>query len=165
MGQFPPSSETILNRRLLAKVDSRLRAELDHTNGVQLVKVPVSDAVWSTWRRYCDVVGVPMGRGLSVLLHHELGSVVDEDLDGRAEMLKVREARITAWEAELTERDEELKRREQEVAVRERRVAVAEKASRSQPPGKTPPKRGRNEPCWCGSGKKYKKCHGAPQHD
>jgi preprotein translocase subunit SecA len=20
---------------------------------------------------------------------------------------------------------------------------------------------GRNEPCWCGSGKKYKKCHGA----
>jgi preprotein translocase subunit SecA len=24
---------------------------------------------------------------------------------------------------------------------------------------KTP---GRNEPCWCGSGKKYKLCHGAP---
>jgi uncharacterized protein YecA (UPF0149 family) len=23
---------------------------------------------------------------------------------------------------------------------------------------KTP---GRNDPCWCGSGKKYKKCHGA----
>ncbi|HVS64514.1 MAG TPA: SEC-C metal-binding domain-containing protein, partial [Thermoanaerobaculia bacterium] len=23
------------------------------------------------------------------------------------------------------------------------------------------PKLGRNEPCWCGSGKKYKKCHGA----
>ncbi|MDQ4019962.1 MAG: SEC-C metal-binding domain-containing protein [Actinomycetota bacterium] len=22
-------------------------------------------------------------------------------------------------------------------------------------------KRGRNDPCWCGSGKKYKKCHGA----
>jgi uncharacterized protein YecA (UPF0149 family) len=21
-------------------------------------------------------------------------------------------------------------------------------------------KPGRNEPCWCGSGKKYKKCHG-----
>ena len=20
---------------------------------------------------------------------------------------------------------------------------------------------GRNDPCWCGSGKKYKKCHGA----
>jgi preprotein translocase subunit SecA len=22
-------------------------------------------------------------------------------------------------------------------------------------------KLGRNDPCWCGSGKKYKKCHGA----
>ncbi|MFL5561604.1 MAG: SEC-C metal-binding domain-containing protein, partial [Gemmatimonadaceae bacterium] len=25
------------------------------------------------------------------------------------------------------------------------------------------PKIGRNDPCWCGSGKKYKKCHGAEQ--
>jgi uncharacterized protein YecA (UPF0149 family) len=24
------------------------------------------------------------------------------------------------------------------------------------------PKVGRNDPCPCGSGKKYKKCHGAP---
>ena len=24
-------------------------------------------------------------------------------------------------------------------------------------------KPGRNDPCWCGSGKKYKKCHGAKQ--
>ncbi|TAG65149.1 MAG: hypothetical protein EAZ24_16940, partial [Burkholderiales bacterium] len=23
------------------------------------------------------------------------------------------------------------------------------------------PKLGRNDPCWCGSGKKYKHCHGA----
>jgi preprotein translocase subunit SecA len=23
------------------------------------------------------------------------------------------------------------------------------------------PKIGRNDPCWCGSGTKYKKCHGA----
>jgi hypothetical protein len=27
--------------------------------------------------------------------------------------------------------------------------------------GRKPPKVGRNDPCWCGSGKKYKKCHGA----
>ena len=25
-----------------------------------------------------------------------------------------------------------------------------------------PPKVGRNDPCPCGSGKKYKKCHGSP---
>jgi uncharacterized protein YecA (UPF0149 family) len=24
-----------------------------------------------------------------------------------------------------------------------------------------PHKVGRNDPCWCGSGKKFKKCHGA----
>jgi preprotein translocase subunit SecA len=28
-------------------------------------------------------------------------------------------------------------------------------------PARSGPKLGRNEPCWCGSGKKYKKCHGA----
>ncbi|MDR1358846.1 MAG: SEC-C domain-containing protein [Coriobacteriales bacterium] len=22
---------------------------------------------------------------------------------------------------------------------------------------------GRNDPCWCGSGKKFKNCHGAPR--
>jgi preprotein translocase subunit SecA len=26
---------------------------------------------------------------------------------------------------------------------------------------RTGPKIGRNDPCWCGSGKKYKRCHGA----
>jgi preprotein translocase subunit SecA len=26
---------------------------------------------------------------------------------------------------------------------------------------KAGPKVGRNDPCWCGSGKKYKRCHGA----
>jgi uncharacterized protein YecA (UPF0149 family) len=27
------------------------------------------------------------------------------------------------------------------------------------PPGTESRKLGRNDPCWCGSGKKYKKCH------
>jgi len=29
----------------------------------------------------------------------------------------------------------------------------------AKPKSLPPPKPGRNEPCWCGSGKKYKKCH------
>ena len=31
-------------------------------------------------------------------------------------------------------------------------------------PTRAAPRRlpGRNEPCWCGSGKKFKKCHGSP---
>jgi uncharacterized protein YchJ len=28
-------------------------------------------------------------------------------------------------------------------------------------PAKAGPKLGRIDPCWCGSGKKYKRCHGA----
>ncbi|HEY8171396.1 MAG TPA: preprotein translocase subunit SecA [Candidatus Limnocylindria bacterium] len=31
----------------------------------------------------------------------------------------------------------------------------------SREPARAGPKVGRNEPCWCGSGKKFKKCHGA----
>ena len=31
--------------------------ELNSTGGVQAVKVPVSDAVWSTWKRYRDSAG------------------------------------------------------------------------------------------------------------
>ena len=36
-------------------------------------------------------------------------------------------------------------------------------ASGSVRPGFTPSgaRIGRNDPCWCGSGQKYKKCHGA----
>ena len=30
----------------------------------------------------------------------------------------------------------------------------------AKPPKEAPHKIGRNDPCWCGSGKKYKKCHG-----
>ena len=33
--------------------------------------------------------------------------------------------------------------------------------SGAREPARTGPKLGRNDPCWCGSGKKYKKCHGA----
>jgi preprotein translocase subunit SecA len=33
---------------------------------------------------------------------------------------------------------------------------------RQKSPRKTAAKIGRNEPCPCGSGKKYKKCHGQP---
>ena len=29
------------------------------------------------------------------------------------------------------------------------------------PAARSGPKIGRNDPCWCGSGKKYKRCHGA----
>ena len=38
-------------------------------------------------------------------------------------------------------------------------------AARPSPVRRSEPKVGRNDPCPCGSGKKYKKCHGARRHD
>ena len=38
--------------------------------------------------------------------------------------------------------------------------AASGPGSRPSAPVTTGPKIGRNDPCWCGSGKKYKKCHG-----
>jgi len=36
-----------LDRGTLAKIDPRIFSELNHTEGTQLVKVPVSEAMWS----------------------------------------------------------------------------------------------------------------------
>jgi hypothetical protein len=148
-----------VDRRVLAKVDRRLLSELDHEAGTQLVKVPVSDAVWSTWRRYCEAVGVSMGRGLAVLLHRELVSVVEVDLEGLAWTLANREVGIASREAELGDRERVIVDREREVAVSEYRLAEALRRLEADPTWQ-PPKRGPNEQCWCGSGKKFKNCHG-----
>ncbi len=177
----PKSDARALSRRLLAKVDGRLRSELDHAEGVQLVKVPVSDAVWSIWRRYCDLVGVPMGRGLAILLHHELASIVDEDLEDLSTRIETRESDIDSRGSELAEGEKDLERRQRDLAIRESELSERERdlkgreenvaavehrvaedlmrPSQTRPPVRAVPKRGRNEPCWCGSRKKYKNCH------
>jgi len=45
-------------------------------------------------------------------------------------------------------------------------VRAGPSAGRGLPPGETivnrAPRLGRNEPCWCGSGRKFKACHGRP---
>ena len=40
-------------------------------------------------------------------------------------------------------------------------TATATAVAGNGAPARSGPKVGRNDPCWCGSGKKYKKCHGA----
>src|SRR5690606_3469310 len=88
-----PSSEIGLSRRVLSRVDTKLRSELDEEKGEWLVKVPAAPAVRAVWKRYCDSVGIPMGHGLAVLLHHELASIVDEDLETLADRLEARAGR------------------------------------------------------------------------
>ena len=67
-----------LDRGMLARIDRRVFTELDHYDGVQVVKVPVSDAVWSSWRRYCDVLDVTMGQAVAGLISHELATIVGD---------------------------------------------------------------------------------------
>jgi preprotein translocase subunit SecA len=40
-------------------------------------------------------------------------------------------------------------------------TATAVAGGNGSQPARSGPKIGRNDPCWCGSGKKFKKCHGA----
>jgi hypothetical protein len=45
-------------RRIVAGwIDRRVFAEMGRGGGMQAVKVPSSDAVWSAWRRYCEPSG------------------------------------------------------------------------------------------------------------
>jgi len=62
---------------------------------------------------------------------------------------------------------EELVRRQRMMEEMRRRFQLSAPAKTSRPTKPTTverstPKVGRNDPCPCGSGKKYKRCHGAP---
>lgn len=162
-----------LDRGKLATIDRRLLAELDHGDGPQMVKVPLSDAAWSTWRRYCDVLGLTMGEGIAVLIDGDLAAVVDDGGNGSAAVLAIRAAdQLAAREAEVAAREcqvrtvegrqrawgERLRRWEAELGVREVRVEDASKSILRQRDSSA--KLGRNDRCPCGSGLKYKHCHG-----
>lgn len=150
-----------LDRGTLARIDRRVFVELDHSDGVQVVKVPVSDAVWSTWRRYRDALRVTMGQCVAGLICHELatvvgdeseGSVFDHDLASRE-----RSEQLDEWERDLTARSAQLRRTEE--LLREREARLLRTATEAAG-ARTVTKVGRNEPCPCGSGIKYKRCHG-----
>ncbi len=164
-----------LDRGVLARIDRRLLAGLGQDETYRMVRVPATAAMWSTWKRYCDAAGVSMGHAIAILVGHELAGVVDgrEPADAslvaiRAdEALAKREAEITRREEELTAAEArlrgwevELHRRERDVEARERRAAspVGSPILPGQPRGRV----GRNELCPCGSGRKYKRCHGSP---
>lgn len=61
-----------LDRGALARMDRKLLAGLDRSKTFRMVRMPVSDAKWSTWRRYCEAAGVSMGRAIVTLIDGEL---------------------------------------------------------------------------------------------
>ena len=158
-----------LDRGTLSRIDRRVFAELTHAAGVQAVKVPVSDAVWSTWRRYCEAIGVSMGEGVAGLIAHELETVVgDEGDEGDvrdvfaeqvARQVGERASRLDVRERQLDTRAEQLRDKEVHLAAWEHRIRT-QRVSGASDRALAVTRVGRNERCPCGSGRKYKHCHG-----
>jgi len=71
-----------------------------------MVRVPASDAEWSTWKRYCNAAGVLMGRAILALIGRELVSVFGEFTADEGPILAGRaEERLTAREGQVGSRE------------------------------------------------------------
>jgi hypothetical protein len=162
-----------LDRGVLARIDRKLLAGLGQNETYRMVRVPVTASKWSTWKRYCDSVGISMGRAVAAMIDRELVAVfgdsagdpsplfaeqAEEELARRQEQAARRELESMAAEERLRAWNERLRRWEGELEARERRVELAAKMSAR--PREAPTKVGRNERCPCGSRLKYKLCHG-----
>jgi uncharacterized protein YecA (UPF0149 family) len=116
-----------------------------------------------------------MGRAIAALIDHELASVFRDSPQATGSVFEEqaqrqlvdREARVAQREQELNAAEERVRRWsehlrgwEHELEVREWRVQAATKLWTQ--PVRVPTKTGRNERCPCGSGLKYKHCHGLP---
>jgi uncharacterized protein YecA (UPF0149 family) len=111
-------------------------------------------------------MGSSMGDGVAGLILDELETVVGTDgSDAPAfgeqisKQAAERGAELDARQDELDTRAETLKRKEAHLRDWERRLRTPQRAGR---PTQTEAKVGRNERCPCGSGLKYKHCHGIP---
>ncbi|MGB5169555.1 MAG: SEC-C metal-binding domain-containing protein [Acidimicrobiia bacterium] len=162
-----------MDRGTLARIDRRLLAGLGDDEVYRTLRVPATGAKWSTWKRYCDSVGVSMGRAVTMLIDRELvgvfGDVIGdeppvfaqraaEELASRAAKIAIREREVDAEAARMRERGERLRRWEDELEARERQAETVSKLTSRESTGRS--KIGRNERCPCGSGLKYKHCHG-----
>jgi hypothetical protein len=165
-----------LTRQTLANIDRRLLAEMTDEEGSQPSRLPISPAVWSTWNRYCDVIGIPMGRAIVAMIKMELASVVDEDLERESAVIAEQKRLLYERAQELDAREREIERREKRLEPRRypTRAQLERMANAIEPadPGWTTSASaltnpnpelfngvGRNERCPCRSGKKFKSCH------
>lgn len=164
-----------LERGVLARIDRKLMAGFGQDETYRMVRVPVMASKWSTWKRYCDSAGVSMGRAIATLIDRELIAVfgdhageypavfaehAEEELARRQQQVARREEKAAAVEERLRAWNAHLRTREGALETRERRVEFAAKMAAQPTVAET--KVGRNERCPCGSGLKYKHCHGLP---
>ncbi len=153
-----------MDRGTLARIDRRLLTEFDHSGGVQLVKIPASDAVWSTWKRYCEAVDITMGAGIAALIEHELEMVVGDGPGDAVVLVEALVDRSDRLESRVVDLEAELASRERELTLTGQRLEDLERGLRAERSrlvwSGDARKIGRNDPCPCGSGVKYKRCHG-----
>ena len=160
-----------LDRGTLARIDRKLLASLGNDEAFRSLRVPASVAKWATWKRYCDSVGVSMGRAVAMLMDRELLSVFGEhtagewpvfvqqavkELENLEARIESREHKLDTDEARMREWSERLRRWEDELEARELRAEATSKRFSSASTART--KIERNERCPCGSGLKYKRC-------
>lgn len=164
-----------LDRGSLARLDRKLLAGLGQDETYRMVRVPVTGSKWSTWKRYCESVGISTGRAIATLIDHELSGLLgdfdgggwpllaeqaNEELSRRQTQVSRREEKVAEVEKRIRAREAHLRTREAELETRERRVELAAEIAVRPRVGET--KAGRNERCPCGSGLKCKHCHGRP---
>jgi uncharacterized coiled-coil protein SlyX len=162
-----------LDRGTLARIDRKVVSGLDDAESYRMVRLPVSEATWSTWKRYCDAAGISMGRAVIGLIGNELRSVVAGSTGDEAplfaglaeERLASREAQIAARERAIEEAEKRLSEWTKRLRTREGELRMLERQVRAAPapvvhPAEPRSKVGRNERCPCKSGLKYKHCHG-----
>lgn len=162
-----------LDRGILARIDRKLLAGLNDAETLRMVRVPATAAKWSTWKRYCDMVGVSMGRAIVALIDHELMCSFNElEADSVSTLVDRAEDRLVAREARLVEREHAVAIGEQRLQECSERLLLWEgdldaREQKTDPtarllfqPADAGPKIGRNQRCPCGSSLKFKRCHG-----
>ena len=136
-----------LDRDTFRRVDRKLASELAQDEGSRLLRIPVSDATWSAWQRYCQTLRIPMGRAASLLIENELRALVG-DRNAPATIAEV-EGELSRRRATLEDRESKLEEREGALGRRSAPLS-SHGAARVE----------LNDQCPCGSGLKYKHCHG-----
>lgn len=111
-----------LDRGALAKIDRKVLSGLQHDESYHMVRVRVSEATWSTWKRYCAAAGISMGRAIVALVKNELRSAVGE-LDAQPLFL-------AEFENGLAERQRALEAKELQLDALEQRLRAKERPAR-----------------------------------
>jgi hypothetical protein len=111
--------------------------------------------------------GVPVVREQIREGYHRGLLCLEEDLLDVADVLEIELPRADRWRREREEREQTLRERREELERMARMVQErgGETGAGSQPVSRSSANVGRNDPCPCGSGRKYKRCCGDPRQD